>query len=247
MEVKFDDKRPPHYEHIRPFRFVRPYEHEFRTHCKKRWIKRKLIDVLVDEFRAYSKNYYLQAIEEGRLTINDKLTQPQYVMRDNDLLVHRTKRVEPPVLDLAVEVTKEDEDFVCVNKPPGITIHTGGGYHYNTLLALMYFEHGKKDLYLLHRLDKCTSGVILFAKTKEVSLRFHEENSKFVMKKMYYARVQGDFDDAKHALVDMPIVCLNYKNGQYCVYEKDKHEKDPAFTKETPKESQTEFKKLWYD
>jgi hypothetical protein len=27
MEVKFDAKNPPHYEHIRPFRFVRPYDH----------------------------------------------------------------------------------------------------------------------------------------------------------------------------------------------------------------------------
>ena len=203
--------------------------------------------MLVDELRAYSKEYYLQAIEEGRLTINDKLTEPQYVMRDNDLLVHKTNRIEPPVLDLEVKIVSEDDDFVCVNKPPGMTIHTGGGYHYNTLLALMYFEHNKKELFLLHRLDKCTSGVILFAKNKETSLRFHEENSKFVMKKMYYARVQGNFDDVKNGSVDMPIVCLNYKNGVYCVFEKEKHEKDPAFIKELPKESQTNFKKLWYD
>lgn len=93
MEVKFDDKRPPNYQHVRPFRFVMPYDHEFRTHCKKRWIKRKLIEILVSEFRAYDKDYYLRAIEEGRLTINDKPTQPGYVMRDNDLLVHRTLRV----------------------------------------------------------------------------------------------------------------------------------------------------------
>jgi 23S rRNA pseudouridine1911/1915/1917 synthase len=87
-------------------------------------------------------------------------------MRDNDLLVHRTTRVEPPILDLDVKVIKEDEDFLCVNKPPGITIHTGGGYHYNTLLALMFFELKETNLFVLHRLDKCTSGVILFAKNK---------------------------------------------------------------------------------
>jgi hypothetical protein len=37
---------------------------------------------------------------------------------------------------------------------------------------------------------------------------------------MYYARVGGDFDDAKYSEVNMPIVCLNYKNGVYSVYEK---------------------------
>lgn len=60
-------------------------------------------------------------------------------MRDNDLLIHRTTRVEPPVMDLDVKVTEEDDELIAVEKPPGITIHTGGGYHYNTLLALLYF------------------------------------------------------------------------------------------------------------
>jgi hypothetical protein len=38
------------------------------------------------------------------------------------------------------------------------------------------------------------------------------------MKKMYYARVQGDFDDKKFGIVDMPLVCLSYKDGIYSVY-----------------------------
>ena len=67
------------------------------------------------------------------------------------------------------------------------------------------------------------------------------------MKKMYYARVAGDFDDKAHSLVDKPLVCLNYKNGVYAVYEEEKHKDDPLYNKETPKESQTQFKKVWYD
>lgn len=122
--------------------------------------------MLTSEFKAYSKQYYLKSIEDGRITINDKNTLPTYVMRDNDLLVHKTLRIEPPVLDLDVDIISEDDNFVAVQKPPGITIHTGGGYHYNTLLALLYFEKKMKNLFLLHRLDKCTSGVILFAKNK---------------------------------------------------------------------------------
>lgn len=55
MEMNFQADRPPTYEHRPPFRFVKAYQHEFKTHCKKRWIKVKLIDVLTKEFRAYSK------------------------------------------------------------------------------------------------------------------------------------------------------------------------------------------------
>lgn len=45
-------------------------------------------------------------------------------------------------------------------------VHTGGGYHYNCLTAILHFEHNLKDLYVLHRLDRLTSGLLLFSKNK---------------------------------------------------------------------------------
>lgn len=45
-------------------------------------------------------------------------------------------------------------------------VHTGGGYHYNTLMAILYYEMGYKNLYILHRIDRLTSGVVILAKKK---------------------------------------------------------------------------------
>ena len=56
-------------------------------------------------------------------------------------------------------------------------VHTGGGYHYNTLLAILYYEMEKKNLFILHRLDRLTSGIIILAKGKEKSIKFHEESN----------------------------------------------------------------------
>ena len=72
-------------------------------------------------------------------------------------------------------------------------VHTGGGHHFNTLMAIMHYELGYKDLHVLHRLDKCTSGVLFFAKDKLKVAKFHEESEKETMKKMYFARVGGQF------------------------------------------------------
>lgn len=108
---------------------------------------------------------------------------------------------------------------MIVEKPPGVTIHSGGGFHYNTLMGILFYDMKKRGLYLCHRLDKCTSGVIIFGKNKNISMSFHEDNEKFITKKMYYARVNGNFDDVKFSEINMPIVCLNYKNGVYSVYE----------------------------
>lgn len=79
---------------------------------------------------------------------------------------HTTTRVEPPILDLPIEIVYEDQQFVVVSKPPSMIVHTGGGYHYNCLTSILHFEHNLKDLYVLHRLDRLTSGLLLFSKNK---------------------------------------------------------------------------------
>lgn len=70
-------------------------------------------------------------------------------------------------------------------------MHTGGGNHFNTVDSLLRYEFGFANLHVLHRLDKCTSGLLIFAKNKEKVALFHEESGNEKMKKMYFARVNG--------------------------------------------------------
>lgn len=49
---------------------------------------------------------------------------------------------------------------MVVDKPPSIVVHTGGGQHYNTVMAIMKHRMGYDGLQVLHRLDKGTSGVL---------------------------------------------------------------------------------------
>jgi hypothetical protein len=60
------------YELKNGLRFVKPYNHEFVTFCKRRWIGKPLIEVYSLEFKAYSEKYYSEAIADGRITINAK-------------------------------------------------------------------------------------------------------------------------------------------------------------------------------
>ena len=73
---------------------------------------------------------------------------------------------------------EENEEYLIVNKPPSMTFHTGGGFHYNTLINILEIEKGYKDLYILHRLDRLTSGLIILGKDKSKPFIFHEENKK---------------------------------------------------------------------
>lgn len=77
----YSEDNPPIYEKIAPFRFVRPYEHCYKTRAKGRWVKRRLIEALEQEFKAYDREYYATAIKNGKLLLNDKKVTEDYIIQ----------------------------------------------------------------------------------------------------------------------------------------------------------------------
>lgn len=77
-------------------------------------------------------------------------------------------------------------------------------------MAILHYEMGYKGLYVLHRIDRLTSGVVILAKRKEKTGKFHEESMEEVMKKSYYARVGGDVG-FEEKTVEAEMVCLSHK------------------------------------
>ncbi|CAD8123860.1 unnamed protein product [Paramecium sonneborni] len=230
----------PDYVKIPPFRFVKPYKHVYKTNVKSRWLGMTLIDAMEKEFRAYTKEYYLNAINEGKITVNGVVVCPEYKLEHGMQIEHATTRVEPPILDLPIDIVHQDIDFVVVSKPPSMIVHTGGGYHYNCLTAILHFEYGFKDLYVLHRLDRLTSGLLIFSKNRLLAQQFHDANSKLNVQKTYLARVQGNFSD-QILENNKPQYCISMKDAIFsCCNEEDAKKFDA-------KSATTKFLKLWYD
>ena len=75
-------------------------------------------------------------------------------------------------------------------------VHACGNFKYNTLLEIADLELGKPELKTVHRLDRQTSGIVFFAKEQSVSNAFREALIKDEVRKVYYARVIGDFREA---------------------------------------------------
>ena len=182
----------PVYRRLYPFRFVQPYPHVYRTYAKGRWIGKELLATLVKEFKAYPPEYYEQCVLNGMIMVNNSQVACDYVIKNGDQILHTSIRTEPPCLDLPVEIVQETEDYVVICKPPSLIVHTGGGHHFNTVEGLLKYEMGYENLHVLHRLDKQTSGLLVFARSKEKVALFHEESGNESMKKMYFARVAGE-------------------------------------------------------
>ncbi|XP_037691354.1 RNA pseudouridylate synthase domain-containing protein 2 [Choloepus didactylus] len=194
-------------------RKVRPYYFDFRTYCKGRWVGHSLLHVFSTEFRAQPLAYYEAAIRAGRLHLNEEPVQDlSIVLKDNDFLRNTVHRHEPPVTAEPVRLLAENEEVVVVDKPSSIPVHPCGRFRHNTVIFILGKEHQLKELHPLHRLDRLTSGVLMFAKTAAVSERIHEQVRDRQLEKEYVCRVEGEFP-AEEVTCKEPILVVSYKVG----------------------------------
>ncbi|XP_004609828.3 pseudouridylate synthase RPUSD2 [Sorex araneus] len=194
-------------------RKVRPYYFDFRTYCKGRWVGHSLMHVFSTEFRAQPLAYYEAAVRAGRLHLNEEPVQDlSIVLKDNDFLRNRVHRHEPPVTAEPIRLLAENDDVVVVDKPSSIPVHPCGRFRHNTVIFILGKEHQLKELHPLHRLDRLTSGVLMFAKTAAVSERIHEQVRDRQLEKEYVCRVEGEFP-SDEVICKEPILVVSYKVG----------------------------------
>jgi RNA pseudouridylate synthase len=180
-------------------RVIEPYPYTFTSHAKSRWIGRTILDVYTSEFGSYPASYYETAIQQGRILVSDQVVDASYCIRPHDVLCHVVHRHEPAVLlhsDTApfVKIVGETDTLLAVDKPGTVPIHPCGSYHENCLLQLLYPVYGK--LYTIYRLDRLTSGLVIFGKSSaaaKVCSTAMKERGSASCRKIYIARVKGQF------------------------------------------------------
>ena len=258
-------------------RLIEPYEFKYQLYIKRRWLGKKLLEVLESEFHSYNKEYYINAINEGKILINEKKTTEDYILKDNDFLSHLTIRKENPIIFKKIDIVFEDNDYLVVDKPSSWPVHICGAYNFNTLQRILMDEYKYKDIKILHRLDKQTSGIVIFAKNINSAELFRSKLHTDNVQKIYFARVKGDFNNIYKQQKDLittngRIVCKKYikpldksrgihiavddkeveefLNNNNNIKNKNKSSKktnDDGVEKFEPKYAETEFEFLFYD
>jgi tRNA pseudouridine65 synthase len=106
--------------------------------------------------------------------------------------------------DRRLEILFRDEHFVAVNKPTGLLVHRSDLDRHETEFALQLVRDLMgRHVYPVHRLDRPTSGVLLFALSPEAARRAGEAFDSDVVRKTYLAVVRGIA--AEETLIDYPL------------------------------------------
>lgn len=91
-----------------------------------------------------------------------------------------------------IEVIYEDEELVIVNKPPNfLTVPDRFAHKLPSIYKFLQKKYG--EIYIVHRLDKETSGILCFAKTKEAHKHLSQQFEKRTSVKIYLALTDGTF------------------------------------------------------
>jgi 23S rRNA pseudouridine955/2504/2580 synthase/23S rRNA pseudouridine1911/1915/1917 synthase len=104
---------------------------------------------------------------------------------------------------LPFEILWEDADYVAINKPAGmLTLPDRFDPSIPNLYRLLKEQYG--DIFVVHRIDKQTSGVIAFAKNAEAHRQLNERFENHAIEKKYLTLVQGRVADDE-GRIDLPI------------------------------------------
>lgn len=146
-----------------------------------------------------SKNNIKSLLSNELVSVNGKtITKYNYLLKPNDKVSIGAKKVNSFLGN--IKIIYEDNDFLVVDKPSGmLTIATEEEKYANNNLYYVLSNYVKKKnsnckVYIVHRLDKDTSGVILFAKNEKLK-DLLQDRWNDLTKRIYYAVVYGKTKD----------------------------------------------------
>ena len=121
-------------------------------------------------------------------------------------------------------IVHQDHELLLVDKPAGLLSVPGKGEHLADCL-IARIQAVFPDALLVHRLDRDTSGIMVFAMTPHAQRHLGLQFEKRQMKKVYVARVWGQVSE-REGTVDLPLIVdwpnrpkqhVDFKNGKAAV------------------------------
>lgn len=166
----------------------------------------ELMTFLLAKMGGMSRNSIKSLLAHRQVMVNDKVsTQFNLPLQPNDLVVVNSSRGNVELLHPKLKIIFEDQYLIVVEKKEGLlTVSTGISDETTAFSILKNYvkkSSPQNRIYVVHRLDRETSGVILFAKTKEIQLALQENWHRVVTRRVYVALVEGNVEKEKDTII----------------------------------------------
>ena len=155
-----------------------------------------LFDFAFKKMGSLSKTALKNYLAKGQISVNNKaITQYDYQLKVGDTVKIDFTKGTAGLKCAKISVIYEDDYIIVINKAEGLLSVATDKNEKDTAFRII-MNHLKKQkknnrLYIVHRLDRETSGLLLFAKQKETQMILQENWQRIVSEKKYYALVEG--------------------------------------------------------
>ena len=184
-----------------------------------KWFKNKVISL--------PHSLIEKIIRKNKIKVNKKKTKSSYRLQTGDLIeiydiskfkpINNQKKIKylPKKKEIGSYddyVIEDNENFIVINKPAGIPVQSGTKSFKNIIDVLnntKYFENSKP--YIVHRLDKETSGVLIIAKNRKYAQLF---TSLFRIRKIHKTYLAIVYGKVKKSIRKMQDDLIYYENNK---------------------------------
>lgn len=181
----------------------------------------ELLEFLLETLKGQSRNSVKSLLTNHRVAVDGApISQYNFQLSKGDMVIisktpiHKKTRSNLPIIF-------ENEEFIVINKPSGLLSIASdkekGSTAYRMLTDYVQQKDKHNRIYVVHRLDEDTSGVLMVAKNEKIRDLLQENWNNLVSKRGYFAIVEGQMKEKSGT-----IKSYLKKNSQNMMYSSKK-------------------------
>ena len=195
---------------------------------KQKWIVEEDVNIRIDKYLSditeHSRTRIQDLADNNLILVNDKPVKSSYKVVLSDVITCDIPELEEMTIEkenIPLDILYEDSDIIVINKPSGLLSIASDNEKSSTAYRMLSDYVQQKDkhnrIFVVHRLDEDTSGVLMVAKNVKIQQALQNNWNDIVKKRGYYAIVEGEMEKKSDT-----IKSYLKKNSQNLMYSSKK-------------------------
>lgn len=157
-----------------------------------------LLEFLIESMPMRKRTNIKELLKHNQIMVNRTVTtQHDYKLHPGDTVRVNLTREFRVFYHRRLQIVYEDDDIIVVNKGYGLlsmgTDRVKDGTAYSILRDYVKWSNPSNKIFIVHRLDRDTSGLMVFAKTEEAKNALQHNWNNMVLERRYVALIEGRF------------------------------------------------------
>ena len=155
------------------------------------------MEFLIAKMGGMAKSSVKQLLGQRRVKVGNVVqTRHDFALKAGDIVTVSSGRGNSQLTHPKLKIVYEDDDLIVVNKQPGLlTVATTPGSKETTVMSILRAyvkkQNARAGIYVVHRLDRETSGLLVFARSEELQHYMRQYWRELVTERTYIALAEG--------------------------------------------------------